>query len=201
MRRTAALLALPLLLTAACADDGPQRSVAASTAASPAPSATAAPGPDPTDEPSASPTAAGDTGLKDSAPSGGPLTVVAVRAARQDGFDRVVFELAGREPGVPGYRVEYVDEPSRQGSGDLVQVDGDVALQVLVDGTGYPMDTGEEEASAATLGGDLEVVQDVELGAVFEGTYEAWIGLDRERPFTVTVLSDPARVVVDVQHP
>ena len=198
MRRPAALLALPLLLTAACGgNDEPPRSTAASTVASPSPQAEPTPEPE---QPSPTATADGSTAAQESDPEGGPLTVVEVRAARQEGFDRVVLELAGREPGVPGYRVEYVDDPTRQGSGDPVDVAGDAVLQVLVDGAGYPFDTGQEEATEPVLGADLEVVQGVELGAVFEGTYEAWVGLDARRPFTVSVLSDPARIVVDVQH-
>ena len=42
----------------------------------------------------------------------------AVRAARQDGFDRVVFEF---EAAVPGYSVRYVDRPiTEDGSGNPV---------------------------------------------------------------------------------
>jgi hypothetical protein len=201
VHRSALLLVVPLLLTG-CGEDAPPRSTAATSVATPAPAPTAQP--EPTAVPDApSPSSQpprGSTAVQTAEPSGGPLTVTAVRAARQDGFDRVVLELAGREAGVPGYRVEYVDDPRQQGSGDPVDVTGDAVLQVIVTGTGYPFDTGEEEAEDATLGGDLELVEDVELGAVFEGQYEAWIGLSQQRPFTVTVLSDPARVVVDVQH-
>ena len=50
------------------------------------------------------------------------------------------------------------------------------------------------------LPADLEVVQDVVLGAVYEGQYEAFIGLSGERPFTVTRLTDPTRVVIDIAH-
>jgi hypothetical protein len=140
--------------------------------------------------------------LSEQEPSGGPLTVTAVRVARQEGYDRVVFELAGRTAGQAGWRVEYVDEPSAQGSGDPVEVDGEAALSVLITGTGYPMDTGQEEvAGDPALPGDLEVVQDVVLGAVFEGQYEAFIGTSGEQPFRVFRLGNPERVVVDVRSP
>ena len=144
----------------------------------------------------------GAPALSEQAASGGPLTVTAVRVARQEGYDRIVFELAGRAAGQAGWRVEYVDEPSAQGSGDRVPVDGEAALAVLITGTGYPMDTGQEEVSGdPALPGDLGVVEDVVLGAVFEGQYEAFIGTSGEQPFRVFRLGDPERVVVDVRTP
>lgn len=138
--------------------------------------------------------------LSEQEPSGGPLSVTAVRVARQDGYDRVVFELAGREAGQAGWRVEYVDDPAQQGSGDPVEVAGEAALSVVITGTGYPMDTGQEEvAGDPALPGDLQVVEDVVLGAVFEGQYEAFVGTSGREPFRVFRLADPERVVVDVR--
>jgi len=172
----------------------PTLSPPASTPASGSPTADAAPTPAGEDDFPAEPV------LSQQEPSGGPLTVTAVRVARQEGYDRVVFELAGTAPGQAGWRVEYVDEPSAQGSGDPVQVDGQAALSVLLTGTGYPMDTGQEEvAEDPALPGDLAVVEDVVLGAVFEGQYEAFIGTSGRSPFRVFRLGDPERVVVDVR--
>ena len=138
--------------------------------------------------------------LSEQEPSGGPLTVTAVRVARQDGYDRVVFELAGKAAGQAGWRVEYVDDPSSQGSGDPVDVAGEAALSVSITGTGYPMDTGQEEVGDdPALPADLQVVEDVVLGAVFEGQYEAFVGTSGEQPFRLFRLSDPERVVLDVK--
>ena len=222
MKRAAALLTALALSgsLAACGDDGTDDlSPSASTST---PSASPVPTLSPTVEPTAAaptsgtstapaPTAGGEDDdapagfpaepvLSEQEPSGGPLSVTAVRVARQDGFDRVVFELAGKTAGQAGWRVEYVDDPSAQGSGDPVQVGGDAALAVLITGTGYPMDTGQEEVSGdPALPGDLEVVEDVVLGAVFEGQYEAFIGTSGRQPFRVFRLGDPERVVVDVR--
>ena len=152
---------------------------------------------------SAAPTSAAfpaNTAPDDEEPSGGPLGVVAVRVANGGDYDRVVFELRGRSAGAPGWRVEYVDNPSQDGSGEPVEVDGDATLAVRIKGVGYPQDTGVEEAVQVGGPGATEVVADVELGAVFEGVYEAWIGTSRKAPFRVFRLADPARVVVDVRH-
>lgn len=199
MRRRLVLALSACLLATACGDD-PELS-GTGAVARPSPSAapsTAAAEPSPTPRPSTA--FAGGTGRVEEEPTGGPLSVVAVRAARQDGYDRVVFELDGREAGAPGWTVEYVDDPRRDGSGDPVEVKGDKTLVVLISGSGYPFDTGVEEAERATVGADLEVVEDVVLGSVFEGVYEAFVGVDGERPFTVSRLADPARLVVDIAH-
>ena len=141
----------------------------------------------------------GDTALDTAPSSGGPLSVVDVRVAHQQGFDRVVFELDGK-PGEPGWRVEYVQDPSSQGSGEPVDVRGAAVLAVTISGTGYPMDTGVEEFSGEpALPSDLEAVEDVALGAVFEGDYEAFVGVAETAPFRVFRLANPTRVVVDVR--
>ena len=77
--------------------------------------------------------------------SGASVTVSDIRVGRQDGFDRVVFEVGGT--GTPGWDVRYVDAATSQGSGDAVDVAGDAVLQVTLTGVGYPYDTGVEEYS------------------------------------------------------
>ncbi len=142
-----------------------------------------------------------NTAVDTEEPTGGPLSVVAVRVARQDGYDRVVFELAGKVAGEPGWRVEYTDDPAQQGSGDRVDVGGAATLAIDITGVGYPMDTGvEEETDDPTLPAGLTVIEDVVLGATFEGQYQAFVGTAREAPFRVFRLANPARVVIDVRH-
>ena len=205
MSRRAALVLAACLLATACSDD-PEPAPTAGTARPEAPAVTLPPeaeepsAPASPAAPPARPAFEADTGKDVEEPTGGPLTVTAVRVARQDGFDRVVFELKGKQAGQPGWRVEYVDKPSRDGSGEPVEVEGDATLVVYLDGAGYPYDTGQEEADAAPVPRDAEVVREVELGSVFEGVYEAFIGTTRKAPFRVFRLADPARVVVDVRH-
>lgn len=201
MSRRLALALTACLLATACSDDPSLTGSSASDRPS-APSASAAEEdvPSPATSPSAAAAFEADTARDEQEASGGPLSVTAVRVARHDGYDRVVFELDGREPGVPGWQVEYVDDPRRDGSGDRVEVGGDKTLVVLIRGAGYPFDTGVEEADEARVPGDMEVVEDVVLGSVFEGVYEAFIGTSREAPFRVFRLSGPTRVVVDVRH-
>lgn len=208
--------AVLVLALAACSpggsDDSPSPS---STATSASPSPTGSPSTTP--EPGAEPTDGASTPSDDATEAPLPfpantdqdtqdpsadaaLTVTDVRVGHHDGFDRVVFELGGT--GTPGWRVEYVDQPTDDGKGDVVAVDGDAYLQVMISGSGYPMDTGVEEYAGPNpvRAGDDGEVEEVLLRGVFEGYTQAFVGVDDEqRPFRVFSLEDPTRVVVDVR--
>ncbi|MEJ5867823.1 hypothetical protein WDV85_08750 [Pseudokineococcus sp. 5B2Z-1] len=140
------------------------------------------------------------TAPSEEAATGAGLSVVDVRTGRHEGFDRVVVELAGDPAGLPGWFAHYVDEPSQQGSGDPVAVEGERFLEVVVRGLGYPFDTGQDELVGSVEGQGTALVREVAVGAVFEGQAQVLVGLDAaaDAPYRVTRLSDPARVVVDV---
>lgn len=196
LRATVAMTGI--LLSAACSDAPAREAAGRTSGPTQAPVSSAPPSPEAAATPS--PVFAAGTAPVEEAHTGGPLTVTAVRVARQDGYDRVVFELDGRQPGEPGWRIAYTDDPRRAGSGDKVDVQGKATLAVFIDGTGYPFDTGQQEATSVQVPADVEVVRDVELGSVFEGTYEAFVGVSRKAPFRVFRLGDPARVVIDLRH-
>ena len=118
-----------------------------------------------------------------------------MRVGRHPGFDRVVWEFAG--PGRPTFRVHYVDTPTSEGSGDVVQVGGDAYLEVVVTTVSIP-DEGTRrptDASAASLAGTVVAEANAIFGG-FEGYGQSFVGVrGRERPFRVIVLRrpDPAR--------
>jgi hypothetical protein len=129
------------------------------------------------------------------------VTVRDIRVGRQDGFDRVVFEVGGT--GTPGWDVRYVESASSQGSGEAVDVAGDAVLQVSLTGAGYPYATGVPEYSARgpLTAADTEVVTEVVFDATFEGTTMAFVGTKTQAPFRVYLLQNPTRVVVEVADP
>jgi len=127
------------------------------------------------------------------------VTVSDIRTGRQDGFDRVVFEVGGT--GTPGWDVRYVDQPSSQGSGDPVDVAGDAALQVTITGAQIPDETGvaEYDGPNPLPGAGTQTVTEVAYDHVFEGTAVAFVGTTAQQPFRVYALSNPTRVVVEVR--
>jgi hypothetical protein len=121
-----------------------------------------------------------------------------VRVGRQAGFDRVVWEFTGT--GTPTYRVRYVDVPTADGSGDPVAVSGDAFLEVVITTVGIPEEGAARPAdpTASALSGTVIAEANAIFGG-FEGYGQSFIGVrDRERPFKVSVLSGPTRLVVDV---
>lgn len=177
--------------------------------AEPTPSATSAtedPGTDGgTPEPATGAPFAADTRPDAAEPTGEGetfLSVTDIRVARHDRYDRVVFDLAGKGSGRPGWRVEYVDRATDDGSGHTVEVDGDAILRVSLSGTAIPTDSGVEEFSGDRIEPeDTESVDEIVYRYWFEGYTTAFLGIDEgERPFRVFLLENPTRVVVDVQH-
>jgi hypothetical protein len=128
---------------------------------------------------------------------GGGLSVVDVRVGEHEGYDRVVFELAGE--GTVGWRVQYEDDPRTPGEGAPVELEGEAVLSVALEGVGYPFDTGiEEYAGPKRQSPRLSSIRELQLGAVYEGYYDAFVGVAERRSFRVFSLESPTRVVVDV---
>jgi hypothetical protein len=209
---TAALMTL-----AACSSGGQEP---AGTAGAPATSAapeTSAPAQTPSASPSdeATPQPADDAGEADDpgteAPfgtdpqssadwpgSGGDLLPVGVRVGAHPGYERVVFDLEGSD--APTWRVEYVDKAVSEGKGDEIDVAGDATLQVVLTGFRYPEPSETDKlAMGAYAAPGAEEIDEVYVSGIFEGQNQAFIGLDEQVPFRVFQLSNPARVVVDVQ--
>ncbi|GAB3168456.1 hypothetical protein GCM10027059_31210 [Myceligenerans halotolerans] len=130
------------------------------------------------------------------------LTVTDIRTGVHPGFDRVVFDLDGTGSGTPGWDVRYVPEARDDGSGHLVDVAGDAILEVRISGTAAPTDSGVPGADRTPIRpADAEAVEEVLYRTWFEGYSTAFVGVDEaERPFRVFLLTDPVRVVLDVQH-
>ncbi|NHA69381.1 AMIN-like domain-containing (lipo)protein [Phycicoccus flavus] len=123
---------------------------------------------------------------------------VASRVGRHAGYDRVVYEFTGT--GTPTYRVRYVDEPKDDVSGDPVDVPGDSYLSVGLTTVETPGgdDAPPRDPSPRSLEGTVVTYAPAIWGG-FEGRGDGFIGLRGERrPFRVTTLSDPTRLVVDI---
>lgn len=151
------------------------------------------------DAPSTTPTDAADK--ISPAGDGAKLTVTDIRTGRHEGFDRVVYELGGE--GMPGWRVGYVDSAVQDGSGNEIPVAGGAVIQVLIDGSAYPFDSGVEPYAGPNpvLGPSGGSVVEVNGSGVFEGVTQSFIGVaDPDTPFSVSSLTDPTRLVIDVAN-
>jgi hypothetical protein len=210
--RTAAVLLLALLIGPAILSGCADKTTGSSSSASPAAESaaefsaesSAAPAVKDTvdDGSTAAPSFAADVDFDTAEPSAdASVTVTDIRIGRHDGFDRVVFEVAGT--GTPGWNVQYVDAPSSQGSGEPIDVAGHAPLQVTLTGAGYPYDTGVQEFPAGDplAGSGTKIVTEAVYDSTYEGTSVAFVGTEKRTAFRVYLLDSPTRVVLEVADP
>jgi hypothetical protein len=124
-------------------------------------------------------------------------TLVGVRAGRHAGFDRVVFEFRGAVPATR--RIHYVDQLTQDGSGEPVSVAGGADLQVVFEGANAHDGRGNPTVSPRRFSPGFTALKEVAQVGDFEAVVTYGLGVDRERPFKVSTLSGPSRLVIDIQ--
>jgi len=135
--------------------------------------------------------------------SGSVMQLTAVRVAHQlGGYDRIVFEFAPQAGGtahIPAYTVarqasaKFVKDPS----GLPVTMRGSAGLRIVFHGaSGATSYNGSRDLTP-----NLPVVQEVEQLGDFEAVLSWGAGLSQASCVRTVELSNPTRVVVDVQTP
>lgn len=125
-----------------------------------------------------------------------------VRAARHEGYDRIVFAFRNV---LPGYDVRYVSRPVRQdGSGRSVPIAGSSVVRIRMENA-LDADLSRASAPLTYTGprrftpGTPEVAELVRTGG-FEGVLTWVAGLRDRVDFRVTTLASPPRLVVDFRN-
>jgi hypothetical protein len=125
--------------------------------------------------------------------------LLAVRAGRHAGFDRVVFELRGTPP---GYRIQYVPKVVQDGSGLPVALTGKAFIQVVLSPTSAHLDSGAPSwPGPKRFSTGFPAVRQVAFAGDFEGYVTFGLGISQRGGFRVIELRNPTRIVVDVAHP
>lgn len=133
-------------------------------------------------------------------PTGEDLLLTDVRPGAHEGYDRVVFDH--HDTGLPGWHLEYVEEPTQPGSGHLIEMQGDAYLAVSVTGL-RPGMAGEDQGHMILETDWAETdsaVRGTATTGVFEGAASCYISLDEPQEFDVFTLEDGSRLVVDILH-
>ena len=127
----------------------------------------------------------------------GVANTITARAGEQDSYDRFVLQFDGI---VPTYTVKRQAKPVFQmgGSGQNVTLSGTAGVLVSVhSATGATTFTGDTDL----IHPEFQVLKEARQVQDFEG-YVTWgLGLSKPTCMRVFTLSDPARLVVDLQIP
>jgi hypothetical protein len=125
-----------------------------------------------------------------------------VRAARHEGFDRLVFQFRNV---LPGYDVRYVSRPVHEdASGRVVPLAGSAVVRIRME---HALDADLSQASAPLTytgsrrfrPGTPELVELARTGG-FEGVLTWVAGLQDPVDFRVTTLPAPPRLIVDFRN-
>jgi hypothetical protein len=148
-----------------------------------------------------------DTATKTGSATGqGTALLTDLRVARQEGYDRVVFEFSDH---VPGWQIGYITKPVHaDGSGEEVPVEGNDVVGVRMEpasgvdltATTAPKGYLETYAGPTRINVGTPEVTEVVRSGDFEAVLNWVIGTREKVNFRVLVLSSPARLVVVLQN-
>ena len=211
IHRSAAVLAVSLLILTACSGTDPS-----STAGQISPPASAA-GSTPASAGASAPEASVGIASLEPIPSEdlGPFScelpvvedpsvaianIVDVRYATHPDYDRVVFEF---EQGTPELTLDRATPPFTQdASGEPIAVDGDSFLRLTMRGGTRQTDEGTSSFDGPTdFDPGLPTLVDLVQGGDFERQSTWYLGMGSEACARVLLLDGPPRLVIDVEHP
>jgi hypothetical protein len=125
-----------------------------------------------------------------------------VRAAKQNGFERVVFEFTGP---MPNYSIKYLKGrifDDLDGS-HRIRIAGNAFVQVTFNQlSADEVQAGFSSARNFSPEGRLKLraLLEVQEKTLFEGFYDFLLGVKSRRAFRVTELQNPARVAIDFKN-
>jgi hypothetical protein len=122
----------------------------------------------------------------------------AVRAGKNKGYDRLVFEFTG---GLPRYQIQYVRSGSFDTTGEqVVKVGGKAFMDINLQTLPYPDDPNPVDVIIPKGNQRLPVFREVKELEWFEGVRAFGIGLNSKRGFRVLELTKPYRLVIDFKQ-
>lgn len=114
-----------------------------------------------------------------------------IRTGRHECFDRLVVDIDGPPA---GYRAEYVDEVTQDGSGFVVPTPGGARIQFVVRHPSFSIPQLPSVAGFSTF-------RSVTYAGSFEGQTTLGVGVRARLPFRVfTIPGGHGRIVLDVAH-
>lgn len=133
--------------------------------------------------------------------SGGHSTLVDHRVGQHEGFERLVLEFNGEPPAQ--HSVGYTDAAIR-GMPDVGDTTDHLAGYEVLELTvnGLEPEGAHQAPELHSMGSwqpeQSEIIAEVVMGLLFEGTATYFIGLENESEFHLSHAEDPYRVIIDI---
>ena len=125
-----------------------------------------------------------------------------VRVDTHDGdsgvVDRIEVQLEG--DGEPGWFVDYTSTPMKVSVGKPLTIDGQEFLNINVDGTIHPGEIGVDITDLIQVANPSDNVVAVVNGGTSEGRSQIVVGLRDKAPYSVQMLDNPKRLIIDLQR-
>jgi len=120
-----------------------------------------------------------------------------IRSARNQGFDRVVFEFTGD---IPRYQIEYITPPIVGTADEEVKVRGKYFVSINLQSLPYPDDEKLADVGMITDFKTAYAVSELREIEWFEGTRWYVVGLKAKKLYRVQQLKNPTRLVIDFKQ-
>jgi hypothetical protein len=126
-------------------------------------------------------------------------SVCKIRVSKNKGFDRLVFEF---DAGQPKYVIQYLpsDIYETEGGNHKIQIAGNVFMVVSIYSIGVdePLPCKLKNYPKKKL--DFPSLMQIRSGVWVYGIWDFLIGVSDKKPFRVTELRSPTRLVIDFKH-
>ena len=119
-----------------------------------------------------------------------------LRVGEHDTFYRVVVEFTGSDD--VGWQGGWTTSPATQGKGDPIDLGTPIYLELSLEGGAMPVS--EELQKDYYKGEETKEVGPIRVreDGSFEANTHIVIGMDHKREVTLSALSNPSRVVIDI---
>ena len=124
-------------------------------------------------------------------------SVVGLRFATHDDFDRVVIDLRGPKP---QFRTGRSPRFSFEGSGKPVPIRGRAGVWISITGNGHDMAGNNIFTGPRLARPGFQTLKALAITGDFEGQVTFAFALRRRAVYSVRFLPSPSRLVIDFQH-
>lgn len=131
-------------------------------------------------------------------PEADTVLVTGMRLGEHEDFDRIVVDLTGDS--APGWVTRWTTDPAEEGRGEPLDISGSEFLDIVIKGVRIP----ETDEDWAVVYDDFSTRDFGDISVIYDGTYEGRahlvVGMSQKQPYRIFQLSNPNRVIIDVQR-